>query len=81
MLVIMYYSSLTLCLACSDCSKKRDQRNDSFDARGIFRKHGKEEWGEYLIPEVHLSQRFKFDESGYYHCCSSIPLPAGARAE
>jgi len=62
-------------------SKKRNRWNDSFDARDIFRKYGKEEWGEYHIPEVHLSQRFKFDESGYYHCCSSIPLPAEMRAE
>ncbi|KAJ1281856.1 hypothetical protein BS78_03G005800 [Paspalum vaginatum] len=62
-------------------SKKRNQWNDAFDAREIFRKYGKEEWGEYPIPEVHLSQRFKFDESGYYHCCSSIPLPAEAQAD
>ncbi|CAO2186331.1 unnamed protein product [Urochloa humidicola] len=62
-------------------SRKRNQWNDSFDAREIFRKYGKEEWGEYHIPEVHLSQRFKFDESGYYHCCSSIPLPAEIQAE
>ncbi|XP_072150218.1 uncharacterized protein [Setaria viridis] len=62
-------------------SKQRNRWNDSFDARDIFRKYGKEEWGEYHIPEVHLSQRFKFDESGYYHCCSSIPLPAEMRAE
>ncbi|KAK3163214.1 hypothetical protein QOZ80_1AG0000770 [Eleusine coracana subsp. coracana] len=32
-------------------SKKRNQWNDSFDARDIFRKYGKEEWGEYHIPE------------------------------
>ncbi|RLN24364.1 activating signal cointegrator 1 complex subunit 1 isoform X2 [Panicum miliaceum] len=63
------------------CNKKRNRWNNSFDARDIFRKHGKEEWGEYHIPEVHLSQRFKFDESGYYHCCSSIPLPAEMQAE
>ncbi|XP_006643952.1 activating signal cointegrator 1 complex subunit 1 isoform X2 [Oryza brachyantha] len=56
-------------------SKKQNQRNDSFDARNIFRKFGEHDWGEYLIPEVHLSQRFKFDETGYYYCCSSIPLP------
>ncbi|WVZ72940.1 hypothetical protein U9M48_021322 [Paspalum notatum var. saurae] len=62
-------------------SKKRNQWNDAFDAREIFSKYGKEEWGEYPIPEVHLSQRFKFDESGYYHCCSSIPLPVDALAE
>jgi len=62
-------------------SKKWNRWNDSFDARDIFRKYGKEEWGEYHIPEVRLSQRFKFDESGYYHCCSSIPLPAEMRAE
>ncbi|CAO2175210.1 unnamed protein product [Urochloa humidicola] len=62
-------------------SKKRNQRNDSFDARDIFMKYRNENWGEYHIPEVHLSQRFKFDESGYYHCCSSIPLPAEMQAE
>ncbi|KAF8733505.1 hypothetical protein HU200_014804 [Digitaria exilis] len=62
-------------------SKKWNRWNDSFDARDIFRKFGSEEWGQYHIPEVHLSQRFKFDESGYYHCCSSIPLPAEMQAE
>ncbi|CAM0880543.1 unnamed protein product [Alopecurus aequalis] len=58
-------------------SKKRKPRNDSFDARNIFRQYGEQEWGEYPVPAVHLSQRFKFDESGYYHCCCSIPLPEG----
>uniref|UniRef100_A0A0D9Y5M7 K Homology domain-containing protein n=1 Tax=Oryza glumipatula TaxID=40148 RepID=A0A0D9Y5M7_9ORYZ len=56
-------------------SKRWNQRNDSFDAQNIFRKYGEHDWGEYLIPEIHLSQRFKFDERGYYYCCSSIPLP------
>ncbi|KAM0913640.1 hypothetical protein ACQ4PT_012059 [Festuca glaucescens] len=56
-------------------SKKWNQRNDSFDARNIFRQYGAQEWGEYPLPAVHLSQRHKFDESGYYHCCCSIPLP------
>ncbi|KAJ0989417.1 hypothetical protein J5N97_007773 [Dioscorea zingiberensis] len=51
------------------------KRYDSFDARGIFLRFGSEDWGDYLIREAHLSQRFKFDESGYYHCCSSIPFP------
>ncbi|KAJ0816719.1 putative protein kinase A anchor protein, nuclear localization signal [Helianthus annuus] len=45
-----------------------------FDARGIINQYGSEEWGEYAIPEVHLSQRFKYDDNGYYHCCASIPL-------
>ncbi|CAL9122429.1 unnamed protein product [Musa acuminata var. zebrina] len=54
---------------------RRTKRHDSFDARHIFRVYGSKDWGEYHIPEVHLSQRFKFDESGYYHCCTSIPLP------
>ncbi|KAG0535774.1 hypothetical protein BDA96_03G007800 [Sorghum bicolor] len=64
--------------------KSRNKRNpwkDSFDARDIFRKYGNEEWGEYPIHEVHLSQRFKFDKSGYYYCCSSIPLPAEMHTE
>ncbi|GER48329.1 activating signal cointegrator 1 complex subunit [Striga asiatica] len=49
---------------------------DSFDARGIFDQYGSEEWGEYPICEAHLSQRFAYDENGYYHCCASIPFPA-----
>ncbi|KAF0917353.1 hypothetical protein E2562_017526 [Oryza meyeriana var. granulata] len=62
-------------------SKKRNQRNDSFDARNIFRKYGEHDWGEYCILAVHLSQRFKFDESGYYCCCSSIALPEKMQTE
>lgn len=48
---------------------------DSFDARAIFKQFGSEEWGDYLIREAHLSQRFVYDESGYYHRCASIPFP------
>nr|GEU45287.1 activating signal cointegrator 1 complex subunit 1 [Tanacetum cinerariifolium] len=47
----------------------------TFDARGILEKYGSDKWGEYHIPQVHLSQRFVFDANGYYHCCASIPLP------
>ncbi|XP_061968206.1 uncharacterized protein LOC133691620 isoform X3 [Populus nigra] len=54
---------------------KRRRKNDSFDARAIFKQFGSEDWGEYLIREAHLSQRFVFDENGYYHCCASIPFP------
>ncbi|XP_019704827.1 uncharacterized protein [Elaeis guineensis] len=61
--------------------RKRTRRHDSFDARHIFKVHGSKDWGEYLIQEVHLSQRFKFDESGYYHCCASIPLPENMQTE
>ncbi|KAM3348330.1 hypothetical protein ACQJBY_021927 [Aegilops geniculata] len=62
-------------------SKKSNRRNDSFDARAIFRQYGEQDWGEYTVPAVHLSQRFKFDEGGYYHCLCSIPLPEVAQAE
>uniref|UniRef100_A0A7N2LM24 A-kinase anchor protein 7-like phosphoesterase domain-containing protein n=1 Tax=Quercus lobata TaxID=97700 RepID=A0A7N2LM24_QUELO len=55
--------------------KKWTRNADSFDARGIFKQFGSEEWGEYLIREAHLSQRFTIDENGYYHCCASIPFP------
>ncbi|CAL5327795.1 unnamed protein product [Camellia sinensis] len=61
--------------------RKRGQwkrKFDSFDARGIFKQFGSEEWGEYLIREAHLSQRFVYDENGYYHCCASIPFPESA---
>ncbi|KAG1335057.1 hypothetical protein COCNU_03G011760 [Cocos nucifera] len=61
--------------------RKRTRRHDSFDARHIFKVHGSKDWGEYLIREVHLSQRFKFDESGYYNCCASIPLPENMQTE
>lgn len=55
--------------------KKRTGKADSFDARGIVKQYGSEEWGEYVIREAHLSQRFAFDEKGYYHCRASIPFP------
>lgn len=61
--------------------QQRTKRFDSFDARTIFEQYGSEDWGEYIIPEVHLSQRFKFDENGYYHCCASIPFPENEKAE
>lgn len=54
---------------------------DSFDARGIFKQYGSEDWGQYLIREAHLSQRFSFDENGYYHCCASIPFPENMQVE
>ncbi|KAL2332348.1 hypothetical protein Fmac_019929 [Flemingia macrophylla] len=54
---------------------------DPFDARGIFKQYGSEDWGQYLIREAHLSQRFSFDENGYYHCCASIPFPVNMREE
>ncbi|XP_057725691.1 uncharacterized protein LOC130941271 [Arachis stenosperma] len=57
------------------------RKADSFDARGIFKRYGSEEWGEYLIREAHLSQRFSFDETGYYHCCTSITFPEEMQVE
>jgi activating signal cointegrator complex subunit 1 len=53
----------------------------SFDARKIFEKYAEHEWGEYLIPEIHLCQTRRFDESGHYYCCSSLPLPGNMQAE
>ncbi|GAB2225601.1 hypothetical protein Droror1_Dr00006398 [Drosera rotundifolia] len=51
------------------------KKNVPFDATGIFQQYGSEEWGDYNIGEVHLSQRFVYDESGYYHCCASMLFP------
>ncbi|KAJ0007914.1 hypothetical protein Pint_29709 [Pistacia integerrima] len=62
-------------------SKSRTRKLDSFDARGIFKQYGSEEWGEYIIPKAHLSQRFVFDESGYYHCRASIPFLENKKAD
>lgn len=62
-------------------SNKNKRKIDSFDARVIFDHYGSEEWGEYPIREAHLSQRFAFDESGYYHCCASIPFPDNMQVE
>ncbi|TKY48197.1 Activating signal cointegrator 1 complex subunit 1 [Spatholobus suberectus] len=67
-------------------SRHRKRKNwtrkvDSFDARGIFKQYGSEDWGQYLIREAHLSQRFSFDENGYYHCCASIPFPENMQVE
>ncbi|RWR77853.1 activating signal cointegrator 1 complex subunit 1 isoform X2 [Cinnamomum micranthum f. kanehirae] len=61
--------------------KKRTRRYDSFDARDIYKQYGSVEWGEYLIHEAHLSQRFAFDDNGYYHCCTSVPFPQSMQTE
>ncbi|XP_009630558.1 uncharacterized protein LOC107813118 isoform X3 [Nicotiana tabacum] len=58
-------------------SKNRSGNADSFDARAIFGQYGSEEWGECLLREAHLSQRFVYGDNGYYHCCESIPFPEG----
>ncbi|XP_061374799.1 uncharacterized protein LOC133317024 isoform X1 [Gastrolobium bilobum] len=60
---------------------KWTRKFDSFDARGIFQQYGSEDWGQYLIREAHLSQRFSFDENGYYHCCASMPFPENMQVE
>ncbi|KAI6690064.1 hypothetical protein NL676_026892 [Syzygium grande] len=62
-------------------SERRTRKVDSFDARGIFKQYGSKEWGDYLLHEAHLSQRFAFDESGYYHCCASIPFPESMQVD
>ncbi|XP_016493817.1 uncharacterized protein LOC107813118 isoform X2 [Nicotiana tabacum] len=56
---------------------RRSGNADSFDARAIFGQYGSEEWGECLLREAHLSQRFVYGDNGYYHCCESIPFPEG----
>ncbi|PRQ51000.1 putative protein kinase A anchor protein, nuclear localization signal [Rosa chinensis] len=55
--------------------RNQKRKFSTFDARGIYKQYGSEEWGEYLIREAHLSQRFVYDDKGYYHCCASIPFP------
>ncbi|MCO5564555.1 hypothetical protein L7F22_018219 [Adiantum nelumboides] len=47
-----------------------------FDARPILAVHGSDDWGKYTITEVHLSERFVYDEDRYYHCCGSVKLPS-----
>lgn len=55
--------------------KDKSNKMDTFDAREIHKEFGKKDWGTYLIREAHLSQRYKYDPSGYYHCCTSLPFP------
>lgn len=54
---------------------QRNKRNVPFDARPILERYSHKDWGEYVISEAHLSQRFSYDENGYYQCCASIPFP------
>lgn len=56
-------------------SGRRYQKRTPFDATEIMSKYEHYEWGQYAVSEVHLSQRFVYDDNGYYHCCASIPLP------
>jgi activating signal cointegrator complex subunit 1 len=60
--------------------KNNKKKMETFDAREIHKQFGNEDWGEYLIQEAHLSQRFVFDQNGYYRCCGSIPFPGEQRA-
>lgn len=60
---------------------KWTRQADSFDARTIFKQYGSEDWGDYVIREAHLSQRFAYDDNGYYHCCASIPFPVNMQAD
>lgn len=55
--------------------RKGKRRSIPFDATKIFEQFESEHWGDYRIREAHLSQRFLYDENGYYHCCASIPFP------
>jgi len=47
----------------------------AFDARGILEKYGSKDFGEHKLECIHLSQRGKFDTSGYYHCVDKINFP------
>lgn len=47
----------------------------SFDARGILDKYTTKDFGEHKLEWIHLSQRGKFDDSGYYHCVDKINFP------
>lgn len=62
------------------CRKKNDwsSKRVPFDARDILEKYGNWNWGEYTIAEAHLSERFVYDDNGYYHCVSAIPFPSHA---
>ncbi|GAB2293515.1 hypothetical protein Dimus_027722 [Dionaea muscipula] len=55
--------------------KGRNRKALAFDAREVFKQYGSEEWGDYHIREAHLSQRFLYDDNGYYHCCASMLFP------
>ncbi|CAN4079399.1 unnamed protein product [Withania somnifera] len=56
-------------------SKNKSEKIEPFDARRIFEQYGSEDWGECHIREAHLSQRFAYDDNGYFHCCAKILLP------
>jgi len=58
---------------------QRNRRNVPFDARPILERYGSKDWGLYVISEAHLSERFSYNENGYYRCCASIPFPEIAR--
>ncbi|CAE5967475.1 unnamed protein product [Arabidopsis arenosa] len=60
--------------------KNNKKKMETFDAREIHKQFGNEDWGEYLIREAHLSQRFVFDQNGFYRCCASLPFPGEQKA-
>ncbi|EOA31266.1 hypothetical protein CARUB_v10014438mg [Capsella rubella] len=70
-------SRLKLHATVMNASYRRDKskKMDTFDAREIHKEFGNKDWGTYLIREAHISQRFKYDPNGYFHCCASLPFP------
>jgi len=55
--------------------KDKSKKMDTFDAREIHKEFENKDWGTYLIREAHISQRYKYDPNGYFHCCASLPFP------
>ncbi|XP_020887320.1 activating signal cointegrator 1 complex subunit 1 isoform X2 [Arabidopsis lyrata subsp. lyrata] len=49
--------------------KDKSKKMDTFDAREIHKEFENKDWGTYLIREAHISQRYKYDPNGYFHCC------------
>ncbi|CAN8270208.1 unnamed protein product [Cochlearia groenlandica] len=54
---------------------KSCKKIDTFDAREIHKEFGNKDWGIYRIREAHISKRYQYDPTGYFHCCSSLPFP------
>eukprot|EP00249_Psilotum_nudum_P020030 c27527_g1_i5 orf=223-1509(+) len=54
---------------------RTSQKRIPFDATQILLQHGSLDFGEHLILEAHLSERFQYGENGYYNCLGSIGFP------
>eukprot|EP00742_Colponemidia_sp_Colp-10_P005125 GILJ01005473.1.p1 GENE.GILJ01005473.1~~GILJ01005473.1.p1 ORF type:complete len:371 (+),score=63.77 GILJ01005473.1:85-1197(+) len=53
----------------------KQPQSQPLDASQIIKQFNSFDLGSERIPSLHLSERFRFDSNGYYHCVKAVPFP------